>query len=358
MEPPDIAGVSEAVTHDPVHLNEILRITLALVPVILFLVALRALDSYKLVSLRTVFMALFAGVLAAVVCFAINSVIFAQFPRYADQYARFGAPVVEEMAKAVYWIFLIATARVAFMADSAICGFAVGAGFAVVENIFYLDVLHGQGPAIWIVRGFGTAIMHGGVAAIGATISAYLLDSRQWRGVRLFAPGLLTAIVLHSLFNQSVGSPVVSMVLAVVGVPLVLAGVFLLSERSLRRWLGGKMDRDIDMLSMIESSEFQHTRVGSYLMSLQEAFPPELRGDMLSLLQLTTELSMRAKGELMVREAGGEPIPDPDTESLFAELRYLEKAIGPTGMMAVRPLLSQTPRDLWEMHRLGRDNKA
>jgi RsiW-degrading membrane proteinase PrsW (M82 family) len=341
------------VIHDSAHTGEALRITLALVPVILFLVALRALDSYKLVSLRTVFTALFAGALAAGICFPINSFVFTQFPRYADEYARFGAPVVEELAKAVYWIFLIATARVAFMADSAIGGFAIGAGFAVVENIFYLQVLQGQGPAIWIVRGFGTAIMHGGVAAIGATISAYLLDSRQWRGVRLFAPGVLAAIVLHSVFNQSLQSPVVSMVLAVVGVPLVLGVVLYLSERSLRRWLGGKMDRDIDMLDMIGSEEFQQTRVGTYLMSLQEAFPPELRGDMLSLLQLTTELSMRAKSDLMLREAGLEVAPDPELDSLFAELRYLEKSIGPTGMLAVRPLLSQTPRDLWEMHSLG-----
>lgn len=357
MESANFGDFSEAVIHDSAHTGELLRIALALVPVILFLAALRALDSYKLVSLRTVFTALLAGALAAGFCFVVNSVVFVQFPRYADQYARFGAPVVEELAKAVYWIFLIATMRVAFMADSAICGFAIGAGFALIENVFYLQALQGQGAAIWIVRGFGTAIMHGGVAAIGATISAYLLDSRQWRGVRLFAPGVAAAIGLHSLFNQSVESPVVSMVMAVVGVPVVLGCVLYLSEQSLRRWLGGKMDRDIDMLGMIESNEFQQTRVGAYLMSLQGAFPPELRGDMLSLLQLTTELSIRAKGELMMREAGAEVEPDPELDSLFAELRFLEKSIGPTGMLAVRPLLSQTPRDLWEIHRLGQGQR-
>ena len=335
------------------HSGDILRFALALLPVLLFLAALRALDSYKLVPSSTVLTALAAGALAAALSFAVNTFVFQHFPQSQDQYARFGAPVFEEATKAVYWIFLIAAARTAFMADSAICGFAIGAGFALVENICYLHLLHGKSLGIWILRGFGTAVMHGGVAALGAAISAFLLESRKWRGVRLFAPGLLTAIALHSLFNQSLEAPVASLLGAVIGLPLILGIVFYFSERSLRQWLGGKLDRDIDILNMIRSQQFQQSRVGSYLSSLQEAFPPELRGDMLSLLQLTTELSVRAKSDLLLREVGLEVTPDPELESLFAELKYLEKSIGPTGMLAVRPLLSQTPRDLWEMHHLG-----
>ena len=334
------------------NIGDFVRFALALVPVLLFLTALRALDSYKLVSLRTVFAALLGGALAALICFALNTAIFRQFPAYEDAYARFGAPVAEEFAKGAFWIFLVTTARVAFMADSAICGFAVGAGFALVENISYLHLLEGQGPGIWILRGFGTAVMHGGVAALGATISAYLLDSRQWRGVRLFMPGVLAAIVLHSIFNQNLQSPMLSVAATVAGVPLIFGFVFYLSEQSLRQWLGGNLDRDIEMLSMIGSEEFRQSRIGTYLMSLQEAFPPELRGDMLSFLQLTIELSVRAKGDLLLREAGLEVAPDPELESLFTELKYLERSIGPTGMLAIRPLLSQTPRDLWQIHRL------
>lgn len=339
--------------HSFVQGGDALRFALALLPVLVFLTALRALDSYKLVSRRMILAALAAGALAAALCFAINSLVFQRFPGSQDQYARFGAPVVEELAKSAYWVFLIATARVAFMADSAICGFAVGTGFALVENLSYLHLLQGQGQGIWILRGFGTAIMHGGVAAVGATISAYLLESRPWRGVRLFAYGIVAAIVLHSCFNQSLQHPGASMLAAVLGVPAILGFVFYFSEKSLRKWLGSKLDRDIDVLSMIGSNEFQQTRIGTYLLSLQEAFPPELRGDMLSLLQLSAELSARAKSELLLREVGVEVLPDPDLESLFAELNYLRKSIGPTGMLAIRPLLSQTPRDLWEMHRMG-----
>jgi RsiW-degrading membrane proteinase PrsW (M82 family) len=340
------------VIHPSIESGDVIRFAVALMPVVLFLAALQALDSYKLVSSRTVLASLASGAAAAALCFFFNTLVYQAFPETQDQYAHFGAPVVEETAKAIYWIFLISTARVAFMADSAICGFAVGAGFALVENISYLHLLADRGLGVWIMRGLGTAIMHGGVAALGAAISVYLLESRQWRGVRLFAPGLIAAIALHSLFNQSLQFPLLSLIAAAVGIPLVLVLVFYFSERSLRHWLGGKMDRDIEILNMIGSTQFKQTRVGAYLMSLQEAFPPELRGDMLSLLQLTIELSARAKGSLLMREAGFDVTADPELDSMFAELNFLQKSIGPTGMLAIRPLLSQTPRDLWEMHRL------
>jgi hypothetical protein len=250
-------------------------------------------------------------------------------------------------------MFLIATARVAFMIDSAICGFAIGAGFALVENVFYLEALVDKGLGIWVLRGFGTAVMHGGVAAIGALVSVYLSESRQWRGALQFGPGLSAAIVLHSLFNQDLFSPATSMVATVAGLPFIFLVVFYFSERSLHGWLGGKLDQDIDMIGMIASGEFKQTPQGAYLMSLS-AFPPETRADMLTLLHLTLELSARAKGDLMLREAGLEVPPDPTLDRRFRELRYLERSIGPTGMLAVRPLLSQTPRDLWERRRLQR----
>ena len=335
-------------------IDEALRVALALLPVLMFLAALRVLDSYKLVSLRTVATALAAGAVAAAICYGINTVIFRQLHDNPDLYIRFGAPVVEELAKGAFWVFLVATARVAFMVDSAICGFAIGAGFALVENVAYLGALTGRGFGVWLMRGFGTAVMHGGVAAIGAFISVYLSESRQWQGPRQFAPGLLAAMALHSLFNQGVLSPASSTAATVAGLPLIFMVVFYFSERSLHRWLGGKLDQDIDMIAMIASGEFKQTPQGAYLMSLNDAFPPEVRGDMLTFLHLTLELSARAKGDLMRREAGLEVPPDPALESHFKELRYLEKSIGPTGMLAIRPLLSQTPRDLWEMHHLAR----
>ena len=338
----------------PISADETVRIILAFVPVLLFLFSLSALDSYKLVPMRRVVSSLLGGGLSAAICYWINTFMFQRFPAHQDDYARFAGPLVEELVKSAFWIFPIVTARVAFMVDSAIGGFGVGAGFALVENVFYMQVLEGRGLGVWLLRGFGTAIMHGGVAAIGAFVSVYLAESRQWHRVRQFAPGLTAAWVLHSLFNQGVLSPMASTFVTIAVLPVIFVIVFSFSERSLHHWLGGKLDQDLEMLAMIGSGEFKNTPLGEYLMSLNEAFPPEVRGDMLTFLHLALELSARAKGYLMLREAGLEVPRDPALEGYFKEMRYLEKSIGPTGMLAIRPLLSQTPRDLWEMHHLQR----
>jgi len=46
--------------------------------------------------------------------------------------------------------------------------------------------------------------------------------------------------------------------------------------------------------------------------------------------------------------------PSPEIDAQFQELAYLRNSIGPTGLLALAPLLSQTSRDLWEMRRLAR----
>jgi hypothetical protein len=49
----------------------------------------------------------------------------------------------------------------------------------------------------------------------------------------------------------------------------------------------------------------------------------------------------------MLREAGFEVPPDPTLEAHFKELRYLEKSIGPTAMLAVRPPFATALSKVW-----------
>jgi RsiW-degrading membrane proteinase PrsW (M82 family) len=325
----------------------------SLLPVFAFLAVLRLLDSYKLVTLRRTLASIGVGCAVAGVCYEINSAAFGLAGPQGTWYARFGAPLIEELLKAAYLIWLIRSSRVGFLVDSAIAGFAIGAGFAAVENVAYLELFTNDNPLMWILRGFGTAMMHGGTTAIVGIVSIGLAERRGTRGVRVYLPGLGIALAIHSIYNQGLLPPAASAVAVLVGLPLALSLAFMQSEDSLRKWLGDKLDKDVDLLRMIATGQLSATRAGQYLGSLRSSLKPEVVGDMLCLLQLSLELSARAKGELLMREAGFPVAPDPSLAGRFKELRYLEQSIGPAGRMAMAPLLPCSSRELWEMHLLN-----
>jgi protease PrsW len=165
-------------------------------------------------------------------------------------------------------------------------------------------------------------------------------------------PAFLLAVVIHSLFNHFFVSPIISALALLVGIPLLMTLVFRQSERALRKWLGIGFDSDQQMLEMITSGNIADTPVGEYLISMKRTFPGETVADMLCYLRLHMELSIKAKGILLMRENGFEPPPDTDVVDMFSELKYLEERIGVTGKLALHPLLRWSSRDLWQLHML------
>jgi hypothetical protein len=324
----------------------------SLLPVPAFLGALRVLDSYKLVTLRRTMRNILVGCLVAAVCYGINTAAFAAIGQSSGWWVHYAAPAIEELLKAAYLIWLIRASRVGFMVDAAITGFAIGAGFALVENVTYVVFFAGSSPLLWIIRGFGTAMMHGANTAIVGIVATTLADRFGASSPRIYLPGLAIAIAIHSVYNQGLLSPVTNAAALLVALPMVLALVFLQSESSLRKWLGDRLDKDVDLMHMIATGHLQETHAGRYLGSLQSSFAPEVVGDMLCLLQLSLELSARAKGDLLMREAGFDVPPDPSLRGKLKELRFLEKSIGPTGRRAMSPLVSKGAREVWEVEML------
>ena len=325
-----------------------------LLPVMAFLAVLILLDSYKLVHPRRVVHLLIAGGLAALVSLAAHWVIGRMLGLDGVQIARYVAPVVEELLKALPVVVAISRRRIGFLVDASIVGFAVGAGFAAVENIQYFLALGDTGLLLWIVRGFGTALMHGSVTAIVAVLSKLLFDRHGSLGPFVCLPGLAVAVLLHSAFNHFFISPNLTAVLLLVITPIFFVALFHLSELRTRDWLGVGFDSDQELLQLIHSGTLSSSRIGAYLEELKERFPLTVVADMLCLLRLRLELSIQAKGILLMRQAGFPVDPDPDVEAKFAELRYLEHSIGATGLLAMGPFFHFSDRDLWQHHMLAR----
>jgi protease PrsW len=322
------------------------------VPVLLFLALLFLLDSFKLVKPRLLVLCLLYGIAATGLSYFINTWIVISTGMGFENLSRYAAPVTEEFLKVLVIFYLVAVRQVGFMVDAAIYGFAVGTGFALAENTWYYWNLGTDfNVLLAIIRGFGTALMHGGTMSICAIILIEGIQRNRaaWKAGGI---GLLAAMLLHSLFNHFLLNPLMQTMLIIIILPLLLYLVFMHSTRHLQQWLEVAFSSEVDMLRMIRQGQFRNTRAGQYLASLKEHFEPQVLVDIYCFLSLYLELSIKTKRNLMLKENGFPVILESDIPSKLTEFKQVRKQIGIAGEMALYPLVRMRQRELWELNQL------
>ena len=338
----------------------LLKTAVALAPVLVMLAVFVWLDAFKLVSQRALILLVIGGGLIAALSYPINGRFIDTLPIGFTNFSRFIAPPIEETLKAALILFLFARNRIGFMIDAAIAGIAVGAGFSMVENLIYIvDPRFAHATlGVWIVRGFGTAIMHAGATALFAVMGQFLterylkLESQHHRLEPLmFLPGLALAILAHGAFNQFPDQPTLAMALTLLSAPMLLFLVFSRSEHAAHKWLLTDYENHQHMLDEIAAGKLPASEAGRFVTALAEQFQPGVAADMFRYIQVHTWLVAKAEADLLAREQG-EAIDLGEVRERLAELHDLERRIGRTALMALNPHLHFTRNDLWEMHEL------
>ncbi|MDZ7719572.1 MAG: PrsW family glutamic-type intramembrane protease [Balneolaceae bacterium] len=323
----------------------------------MFLIFMRVIDSFKLVSFRQTVVAIVVGAFSALITIFANYNLIVWLGMESSIYSRFVAPISEEFFKILFVVYLIQSKKVGFAVDATIFGFAVGTGFAIIENIYYLNALSNAGLLTWFVRGFGTAVMHGGTTAIAAILIKDISDRKEWPDLFTYLPGFLAAVFIHGLFNQFLLPPVTVTLLILIILPPLLYFIFKKSEKNTRVWLGTGLDSDMEMLRLLMAGNISESRIGTYLKSIENKFSAEIVGDIICYLRVYLELSVKAKGILIMKENDFDLPPDPEIKAQFEELKYLEENIGKTGKLAIQPLLKLNNADLWQLYMLQQDQK-
>ena len=335
------------------QLNLLIEAATSLLPVLIILVALHQFDGYNLVDFREFMECLVAGMVLAVASYFTNARAIGILKYDFATYSRFAAPVAEEFLKAAFIIFLFARNRIGFMIDAAIMGFAVGAGFSLTENLYYLyEFPVGANLGVWIVRGFGTAIMHGGATAIFGVMGQGLTERRAIINPLMLLPGLAVAVVVHGVYNYFQSSALVAAVVMLVTVPMILFLVFAKSEHGVHTWLLHDYESHENLLEDIKSGEFTHSEAGRFILDVHSKFDPDVVSDLFAYIRLHTELAVRADKVSLARETGEEIADGHALHESFKKLHALEKKIGPTAMLAIWPHLHFTRRELWELNEL------
>jgi len=328
-----------------------MEIGLSIFPVILFLIFLFLLDSFKLVIRKYLLGAILWGIISAVLAYYANTFILGYEKIGLPVLSRYVAPASEEIIKSLFIFLIIAKKRVGFMIDGAIYGFAVGAGFALSENIFYLNTNDDTNIFIWIIRGFGTAIMHGGCTSLLSVILINGKNQDKFNATNI-SMGFLAAYCIHSAFNHFYIDPVAQTLGVITLLPIVFILIFKYNEKQLQNWLEIEFNSEVELLNMINKGQFLTTRSGEYLASLKSRFPRETIFDMYCFIRIYLELSIKAKRNIMLKENGFPIIIENDLEEKINELVKLRKLIGKVGELTLSPLIRMNYQDLWKINSL------
>lgn len=328
-------------------------------PVLVLLMIFDRLDVFNLIRMRDIGWLLLTGGVIAGLCYFANARVLDGFPIGYSNYSKYIAPFIEETLKAVPIALLFHYNRLGYKLDAAIAGFALGAGFSLIENAWYLIRITDANISGWLVRGFGTAIMHGGTTALFAVITQEMTERQAEAAASnyrfnplLFLPGLGAAIFIHAAFNHFPDQPILVMALTLLLIPITLFFTLVNNERATGHWLATDAALHRKALEDIRSGAFAESEAGRGVRVLADRLGKDAAHDVMAYVELKTELVLRAE-ELIHASQSGEPALVGERErDGFSRLEALEHKLGPSMTFAIDSRLAFTRNDLWELGRL------
>ena len=315
-------------------------ILVSVIPLLLYLLVLKSLDSFRIVHWRWLVVCMAVGCGSCLVAWAFSEMS-------AALAVPFYAPLIEEILKALVALCAMRLFRIVFFAEALCYGAAIGAGFSLVENIIYIYFSPDMLFATALFRGLGTSMLHIGCSSLFLVLWL-LAKNNSWKSVfRLW--GILPCILIHALYNLHHFQPLVQMVAVVVIFLVIFLCVSNYNEKCIGKWLDQSMMYDIDLLSAIKDGTLPDTKAGQYLMSVKEQFDPYVFLDMICYVQLYLELTITAKSRMMLRESGLLDAESEDDKSqrtaMLKEFNTLRGNIGKMGEIILHPIVKMTAED-------------
>jgi RsiW-degrading membrane proteinase PrsW (M82 family) len=331
----------------------------ALIPVLLLLGIFVWLDAFKLMNGREIALLLFLGGLGALAAWPVAGRFLDTLPIGFSTYSRFVAPWIEEAIKALIMIALFRLNRIGYKLDAVISGFAIGSGFSVVENVIYLIRFPDYGTGTWLVRGLGTAVMHGTTLAILAAIAHELAEreTRESAGefdfhLWWFLPGYLIAVALHTAFNHFPDRPLISMMGAAIFAPVALIAIFHFGAAEAERWLTAEHDGHKAQVEALRAGRWPEGPASRRIAALAERVDKQTAQRIRRYWELQAWLVAEAEETMLEEAAGDASIDSNRVRAAVAELEGLRRALGRSTFTAMRALLPFSRNDYWEVAEL------
>ena len=236
----------------------------ALLPVVIYIYIVYQIDNFSLMSVKRLILLILSGMLTALACFGLFQLTE---PILSESQSDSINPIIEEMVKAIPLLFLAARKKMVFFIDSVISGAAVGGGFSILENLFYLLLLVHMGCSAIVAAGLMLAVRmiersrsRLGIKKSDVAMSVFLL---------------FEAPVLHVFHNTFHFSPLVQFIFVLGTLGGLLMWTYYYDVDMIHRWIDKGLDKQFTLLDSIKSGQLDNTTTGRFLLSVKEKFPPE-----------------------------------------------------------------------------------
>lgn len=334
----------------------VLLYILSIVPISVFILSLLLMDSFKLTSRKRFLFSVFGGAASCMLLFTLGYVLNIKEMGIMEA-------ILSELLKGSVLLYLLKRRKIALLGDATIYGSTVGAGYAMTESILYLthslllkyEIVAGQA----IMIGLEAAVMHIGCTSLLAMILIMAqqnkFGTRVWQKTTAYFIAFVASCVVHIVHNWAAHTSVPPIILTSILVIYFFfskRSLFKKNEKAIHDWIDACINNEIVLLGAIRKGELTTTNAGEYLLTLKSCFDAETFFDMCCYISEYLELSIAAKSNLLLKEAGLPITKKPENAARIAELKALKKRIGYTGEKAISPIVQIREVDKWIVQEL------
>lgn len=268
---------------------------------------------------------------------------------------RFIAPLEEEILKGILLLFLVRRKKFTYFVDGAIYGFAIGIGFAVIENYQYLlSSEQSVQLTVAVVRVISTNLMHAtGSSIIGIAVGLARF-SRGTRRSLYAAAGLVLSGGLHVFFNL-VSNSTFNNTLVLIGTITVIGvigfGVIILAIRQGIKQSRNWIEEKLGMADRVTAGETQAVlslkKIDEILEPLVQQFGEDKAEHIETLLKKQARLGILRKSLDKLQEQTLIEATKHEMAEVRADMEEARKEIGAYAMLCLRGIFPETDRPLW-----------
>lgn len=321
------------------------------VPLAAFFV-IRQLDLYQTGSIPWVVGSFFWGVAAFGGAYVANTAMLNAGLVSPDVFRRYTAPIIEEVLKGLLLIYLVRRPQFHYFVDGAIYGFAIGIGFAVIENYTYVIGTQQAAIGIAVSRVLSTNLMHAtGSALIGISLG-YARFEKLGNALVAGLSGLILALLVHIGFNNLV-TRVSSGLLLIYAMGVGLGGsVFIafMIRRGLaeeRTWIQEKLGEP-DRVTAGEAAVVDDlANIQTLLQPIAEQFGEEKARQVAAFLRAQAQLGIKRKMLDKLNDDKMRSGVQAQVETLREKMNEARQEVGAYTMLYVRNIFPPQTSPLW-----------